>query len=54
MMKKRMRVLFELNLYFQVNEIMVERFENWLTFVFDLIRVMVVEELLNDLMIMLK
>jgi hypothetical protein len=54
MMKKLMLVLFELNLYFQLNEMVVEHYENLLKFVFDLILVIVVEKLLNDLMIMLK
>jgi hypothetical protein len=53
MMKKSMLEMFELNLYFLVNEMVVEYYENLITFVFDLILVIIVEELLNDLMMML-
>ncbi len=50
MMKKLMQERFELNLYFQVNKMMVEYYENLIGFVLEI----VVEELLNDWMIMLK
>jgi len=54
MMKKLMQELFELNLYFQVIEMLREYYENLIKIVFDLILEIVVEELVNDLMIMLK
>jgi hypothetical protein len=54
MMKKLIQELFELNLYFQVIEMLREYYENLIKIVFDLILEIVVEELVNDLMIMLK
>jgi hypothetical protein len=53
MMKKPMLEMFELNLYFLVNEMVVEHYENLIIFVLDLILVIIVEELWNDLMMML-
>jgi len=54
-MKKRLMLeLFELNLYFQQNELMREYYEKLIKFVFDWILVTVVEVLLNDWMIVLK